>query len=122
MHETDMTKALITTVRDWWTEQPRPPHITHIHLAVGEFAGVEPQSLEFAFASQKQNTFLAAAELVIEEIPLVAYCRPCNQEYRPRVGLEYSCPSCRGPMAEIRSGRELKIQHIQYQEAYAPNL
>jgi hydrogenase nickel incorporation protein HypA/HybF len=25
MHETDMTKALILTVRDWWESQPEQP-------------------------------------------------------------------------------------------------
>ncbi|NEO85052.1 MAG: hydrogenase maturation nickel metallochaperone HypA [Spirulina sp. SIO3F2] len=114
MHETDMTKALIMTVRQWWEEQPERPLIETIHLIVGQFTCVEPASLQFAFAAQTQNTWLSGAKLAIRETPLVAYCHPCQQEYTPEMGLRYACPNCQQPMEEIRSGRELKIDRIEY--------
>jgi len=114
MHETDMTKALIQTVREWWYQQPVFPKIQKIYLLVGEFTCVEPASLQFAFAVQTKNTFLAGVELVIKDIPLIAYCYPCQQEYLPKYGQKYACPTCHSPMEEIRSGRELKIDHIEY--------
>lgn len=112
MHETDMTKALLITVRDWWESQPERPEITQIHLTVGQFTCVEPASLQFAFAVQTQNTFLDGAELVIQETPLIAFCHRCQKEYRPEIGIHYACPECRSPMEDIRSGRELKIDRI----------
>jgi hydrogenase nickel incorporation protein HypA/HybF len=114
MHETDMTKALIQTVREWWHNQPVSPQIQKIYLLVGEFTCVEPASLQFAFEVQTQNTFLAGVELVIKDIPLIAYCHPCQQEYLPKYGEKYACPTCHSPMEDIRSGRELKIDHIEY--------
>ena len=126
MHETDMTKALIVTVRKWWLEQPEKPKISHIHLIVGKFTCVEPVSLQFAFEVQTRNTFLDGAKLVIQETPLIAFCNSCQSEYRPEIGIQYACPSCRSPMEDIRSGRELKIDRIEYSsdsaETYAPNL
>ena len=114
MHETDMTKALILSIKDWYASQPEKPHIEKIHLVVGQFTCVEPASLKFAFEVQVQNTFLADAELVIKDIPLIAYCHSCAQEYAPEIGLQYSCPDCGSPMEDIRSGRELKIERIEY--------
>jgi hydrogenase nickel incorporation protein HypA/HybF len=114
MHETDMTKALIMTVRDWYESQPEQYKIDTIHLKVGEFTCVEPASLEFAFEVQTRNTFLAGVKLQIQDIPLIAYCHPCQSEYKPEIGLQYSCPTCHTPMEDIRSGRELKIDHIEY--------
>nr|WP_233222549.1 hydrogenase maturation nickel metallochaperone HypA [Chroococcidiopsis sp. CCALA 051] len=114
MHETDMTKALILTVRDWWEAQPEKPQISRIHLIVGRFTCVEPTSLEFAFEVQTRNTFLAGATLAIQETPLIAFCHHCQQEYRPEIGLQYACPQCKSPMEDIRSGRELKIDRIEY--------
>jgi hydrogenase nickel incorporation protein HypA/HybF len=35
MHETDMTKALILTLKDWWSAQPEHPQISQVHLIVG---------------------------------------------------------------------------------------
>jgi hydrogenase nickel incorporation protein HypA/HybF len=114
MHEMDMTKALILTIQDWWESQPERPPIEKVHLVVGKFTCVEPAGLQFAFGVQTQQTFLQDAELVIQETPLIAYCEPCQQEYSPEIGLEYSCPHCRSPMTEIRSGRELKIDRIEH--------
>ncbi|KKI99849.1 hydrogenase maturation nickel metallochaperone HypA [Prochlorothrix hollandica] len=114
MHETDMTKALILTVQEWRDQQPTVPTIAAIHLVVGQFTCVEPASLEFTFAAQTQNTFLEGVRLAIEETPLIAFCHRCQAEYRPNMGLNYACPTCQSPMEEIRSGRELKIDRIEY--------
>jgi len=114
MHETDMTKALILTVKDWYELQLEPPKVTKIHLIVGQFTCVEPVSLQFAFVAKTRNTFLENVELVIKEIPLIAFCHSCQQEYRPTIGLQYSCPDCNSPMDDIRSGRELKIDRLEY--------
>ncbi|MGB3405274.1 MAG: hydrogenase maturation nickel metallochaperone HypA [Microcoleaceae cyanobacterium] len=119
MHETDMTKALILTIKDWWNSQPEQPQITHVHLIVGQFTCVEPASLQFAFDAQTQKGFLEGVKLVIHETPLIAFCHSCQQEYHPKIGLHYACPNCQLPMEEIRSGRELKIDRIEYTSDYA---
>ncbi len=117
MHEVDMTKALIQTVRDWWQAQPGAPAIATVHLTVGEFTCVEPASLQFAFAAQTRGSFLDGARLAIRETPLVAFCHACQQEYRPQIGQDYACPTCRAPLDDIRSGRELKIDRLEYDES-----
>ncbi len=114
MHETDMTKALIVTIKDWYESQSTKYNIDKVHLIVGEFTCVEPASLEFTFDVQTRNTFLEGAKLVIKDIPLVAFCHRCNQEYKPEVGLQYSCPDCNAPMEDIVSGRELIIDRLEY--------
>ncbi|MGK7951934.1 MAG: hydrogenase maturation nickel metallochaperone HypA [Xenococcaceae cyanobacterium] len=114
MHETDMTKALILTVKDWYNSQPELAKIEKIHLIVGQFTCVEPVSLQFAWKIQTRNSFLEGVELAIKETPLIAYCHTCQQEYQPEIGLQYSCPDCNSPMEDIRSGRELKIDRIEY--------
>ncbi|PIG91248.1 hydrogenase maturation nickel metallochaperone HypA [Gloeocapsopsis sp. IPPAS B-1203] len=125
MHETDMTKALIVTLQDWWKAQSEPK-ISCVHLVVGKFTCVEPLSLQFAFEVQSQNTCLAGAKLSIKETPLIAFCHHCQQEYHPEIGIQYACPQCHSPMEDIRSGRELKIDRVEYstntiEDTYAPN-
>ncbi|MEG3439256.1 hydrogenase maturation nickel metallochaperone HypA [Pannus brasiliensis CCIBt3594] len=113
MHEVDMTRALIITVKDWWESQEEKPKIVRIHLAIGQFTCVEPASLAFAFEAQTRDTFLDGVELAIRETPLIAFCHPCQREYRPEIGLRYACPVCGAPMDDIRSGRELKIDRLE---------
>ncbi len=127
MHETDMTKALILTINDWWEAQLEHPQIACVHLIVGKFTCVEPVGLQFAFEVQTRNTFLAGAKLAIQETPLIAFCHHCQQEYAPEIGVQYACPICRSPLEDIRSGRELKIDRIEYYPdanlaTHAPNL
>jgi len=119
MHETDMTKALIFTVKDWLAQRAGHPQVEKVHLTVGEFTCVEPASLQFAFGVQTRGTFLDGVELVIDETPLIAYCHACAEEYRPEIGLQYACPSCKGPMEDIRSGRELKIGRVEFSKEVA---
>jgi hydrogenase nickel incorporation protein HypA/HybF len=114
MHETDMTKALIMTLKNWWESQPDRPQVSRVHLIVGKFTCVEPVSLQFAFEVQTRNTFLDGAELVIQETPLIAFCHTCQKDYEPEIGIQYACPDCRSPMDDIRSGRELKIDRVEY--------
>ncbi|MEL6854265.1 MAG: hydrogenase maturation nickel metallochaperone HypA, partial [Cyanobacteria bacterium J06607_13] len=45
--------------------QRYPLQKSPLHLTVGEFTCVEPQSLQFAFAAQTQGTFLEGVALVI---------------------------------------------------------
>ncbi|ERN41121.1 hydrogenase nickel insertion protein HypA [Rubidibacter lacunae KORDI 51-2] len=113
MHETDMTKALIHTIRDWWEVEGRP-HIETLHLVVGDFTCVEPESLQFAFAAHTRGTFLDRASLAIRTTPLIAFCHSCQAEYEPEIGRHYECPMCNAPMDDIRSGRELKIERVEY--------
>ena len=66
------------------------------------------------FEAQTKDSFLADSELVIRETPLVAFCHQCQDEYLPEIGLQYACPSCDAPMDDIRSGRELKIDRLEW--------
>jgi hydrogenase nickel incorporation protein HypA/HybF len=122
MHEVDMTVALVRSLAQWREEQPGSPEIRCVVLQVGAFTTVEPEALSFAFDVQRASApFLRRAELQIEEVPLIAYCAPCSVEYRPVIGEHYAHPTCGEPMREIRSGRQLRIAHIETFEepAYA---
>ena len=87
MHEVDMTKALIATLKNWDKEQPENHHIEKVHLIVGKFTCVEPASLQFAFINYTKNTFLeiqfvpletgkAAAAFVAGQVDGVAVFAP----------------------------------------------
>jgi hydrogenase nickel incorporation protein HypA/HybF len=114
MHEVDMTIALFRSLAQWRDDQPGAPEIRRVVLQVGAFTTVEPNALAFAFGVQRAALpFLQRAELQIEEIPLVAYCPACAVEYRPAIGEHYAHPACGEPMRDIRSGRQLRIVHIE---------
>jgi len=114
MHEVDMTRCLLLALQDWRAQHPVPPSVTTVHLLVGAFTCVEPSQLQLSFAAAVENTWLAGAQLRITSIPLVGRCLVCGHTYHPDPCRGYTSPCCHQPLEAIVSGRELKIQHIDY--------
>lgn len=115
MHEVDMTKCLVLSMNEWRHQHlPAVPVVSKVHLQVGDFTCVEPDQLVQTWRIAIQNSWLAGAELTIEQIPLVARCVCCNSTYRPSSDQAYQSPCCGHPMEDIVSGRELRIRSVDY--------
>ena len=114
MHEVDMTRCLLQALEDWRDQHPVQPQVGTIHLLVGEFTCVEPSQLQLSFAAAVKDTWLAGARLSIASVPLVGKCLVCGNSYRPNPTSAYASPCCGHPLETILSGRELKIQRIDY--------
>ena len=82
--------------------------IHSIRLRVGAFAGVVPDSLQFAFEALIEDTMAAGASLVIERTPARCYCAACEKEFEIQEYL-LQCPTCREFHVTMRSGRELEM-------------
>jgi hydrogenase nickel incorporation protein HypA/HybF len=114
-HEVDMTKALIMSLEDWISREKRTDSVETVVLQVGEFTCVEPALLVSSFETQrKKYAWLEDAQLQIRDIPFVAFCETCRVEYRPEMSLHYGCPTCHAGLHTIRSGRELRIERIDW--------
>ena len=115
MHEVDMTKCLLLSLNDWKQQhRPQEPEVSVVHLQVGDFTCVEPDALVFTWGALVKDGWLGGSELRIERVPLVARCLDCQLTYAPEVESGYRSPCCDRPMEEIVSGRELRIQSIDY--------
>jgi hydrogenase nickel incorporation protein HypA/HybF len=86
--------------------------IEKIRLRIGALSGVVPDALEFAFETLKQNTPAAQAQLVIEPVPAVCWCGPCQVEFES-ADLMFDCPHCGGLATELRRGRELDLVSVE---------
>lgn len=82
--------------------------VTAVHLRLGPLAGVVKEALLSAFGLAREGTDLESAELVIEQVPLVAYCSQCAGLRTLTPPLLY-CPECGTPTPDVVSGRELEL-------------
>src|SRR4051794_9200301 len=83
--------------------------VAAVHLRIGPLSGVVPDALRSAFElAREQEPALAAAELVIEEVPVTARCPRCAAE-RAVPFPELRCPTCDTPTPEVVRGRELEV-------------
>jgi hydrogenase nickel incorporation protein HypA/HybF len=86
--------------------------VGNIRLRVGPFAGVVADSLKFCFDVISVDAGMTNAALQIEQTPLAASCRDCENKSVVK-NFVFLCPSCGGGNLEIISGKELEIIDIE---------
>ncbi|HWQ40526.1 MAG TPA: hydrogenase maturation nickel metallochaperone HypA [Desulfosporosinus sp.] len=89
-------------------------HLTKVNkivVQVGELSGAIPEYVKKAFPAVVYNTTMKDCQLEIEEIPGIASCQNCGQQYRV-VEFEGKCPQCQSEKYNIISGTQLVIKEI----------
>lgn len=90
----------------------RLQHITRVVLEIGQFSGVEPELLRFAFEVIKKGTILERAEIEMQVPPLLLYCRECENEYLGEME-DLRCPVCLKEQFRVLQGREMVVRSIE---------
>ncbi len=111
VHELSLIQSLINMVVKSAIEN-NIKKVTKVQLVVGEYHGVLPESLEFAFGILTEGTVCAGSELAIEKSALLLKCRKCAHEFHPD-GYLYTCPICTAVNAELVKGRELYVHYYE---------
>jgi hydrogenase nickel incorporation protein HypA/HybF len=107
MHELSIALSVLDVAEEEAARQNGS--VAAVHLRLGLLSGVVPEALVSAFELAREGTPLAQAELVIEQVPIIAWCPACAAERRAASVLELCCPDCGTPMPEVRCGRELEV-------------
>ena len=104
MHELSLCQAIVDTVR----EHAGTRRIRCVHVRIGYFRQVVPESLLFSWHVMTDGTELAECELSIEHVTAVIVCQACGQRTeldRPLL----VCPSCEGHSVDLVQGEEFQI-------------
>lgn len=107
MHELSIALGILDVAAEEARRQDG--RVIAIHLKLGPLSGVVKEALTFAYELAREGTPLEQARLVIQEVPLVAYCPACAAEQTLASLQELCCPACGGPTPRIVSGRELEV-------------
>ena len=107
MHELSIALSILDVAEE--EAQRHGGRIAAIHLRLGPLSGVVKEALISAYDLAREGTRLAGAELVVEEVPVAAYCPACAAERAPISVQELRCPACGSPTPEIIRGRELDV-------------
>ena len=118
MHELSIATALVEQA-----EQVARRHgdarVAAVRVRVGELAGVVPDALRFSFQLARQGTAVGAALLLVEDVPGVARCAPCDTTFAVGTPPFLWCPQCDTPTSAVVSGRELEITAVELDEGAA---
>jgi hydrogenase nickel incorporation protein HypA/HybF len=84
-----------------------------VHLKLGPLSGIVKEALLSAYELACEQSPLAGSRLLIEQVPVVAYCPACRAERNIASIQEMICPECGRCCPEIRSGRELELTALE---------
>ena len=107
MHELSIALSILDCAAE--QAERHGGRVAAVHLRLGPLSGVVREALVSAYDLAREGTRLARAELVVEEVPVAAYCPACAAERAPISVQELRCPACGSPTPEILRGRELEV-------------
>lgn len=110
MHELSIVLSIVDQVQEE-VFKLEAKTVKRIELEIGNLAGIEWQSFDFAWQPATQNTVLEHAERIVYRIPAIAVCSDCNYEFE-KTAVYDSCPNCGNFLHHLKSGKELKIKSI----------
>jgi hydrogenase nickel incorporation protein HypA/HybF len=110
MHEVSVMRNLLDIV-EITADREGAERINLIHLKIGEMAGINFDSLEFAFEILSKGTRAEGGKLEYDRVGLRAVCSDCSREFHPE-DLVFRCPGCGSANLEIVSGREMEVDYI----------
>ena len=110
MHELSIVLSIVERVEEEVVKQAAET-VKRIEIDIGNLAGIEMDSFDFAWEPAIKNTVLQDAVRVINHIPAIATCIECNHEFEKDEPYS-SCPKCGNFLHALKSGKELKIKSL----------
>lgn len=110
MHELSIVRSIVDQV-EALVVQNQAQSVAKIELAIGELAGIEWTSFDFAWKPGTRNSSLEDAELIIHRVPGKATCNACGTQFN-KLQLFDPCPTCEGYTHQLLGGKELKIKSL----------
>ena len=117
MHEAGIAADLIETAERHLQRAPHGP-VRRLLVRIGDLAGVNPDSLAFAFECLSPGTGVDGARLEVERVPLAVECDACGSRTAV-VDCVFRCGACGADMVRVASGRELEFVSIDVDEPVA---
>ncbi|HYM90114.1 MAG TPA: hydrogenase maturation nickel metallochaperone HypA [bacterium] len=121
MHELSIALSLVDVATSHLRGTCAGRRVDAVHLRLGPLAGVDPDALRCSFTLACRGTVLDGARLVIEEVPVVAYCAGCGRERVVPGIVRLRCPACGSLMPVVRRGDELELTALEVEDDAAPD-
>lgn len=112
MHELSIAMSIVE-VAAAEAERHGAVQVTAVHLRWGPLSGVVKEALLSAFELAREGSPLERSGLVIEDVPILAYCPQCRSDCSVESIQQLCCRTCGTPTPHVVSGRELEITALE---------
>jgi hydrogenase nickel incorporation protein HypA/HybF len=111
MHELSIAASIVDLAQE--EAASRGVRILAVHLKLGPLAGVVRQALEGSFEMAAAGTPLERSRLIIEDVPIVAFCPTCDTRRTVPSMQRLCCPECGTPTPDVLEGAELLVTALE---------
>src|SRR5436190_23956007 len=111
MHELSIALSILDLVAE--EAERHSGRVAVVHLKLGPLSGVAKSALLSAYEMAREDTPMAQADLMVEDVPIVVYCPACAAERRLASVQELCCPACGAPTPDVVNGRELEVTALE---------
>ncbi len=111
MHELSIAMSILEFAEEEAVR--RGETIEAVHVRIGAMSGVVKEALASAYELACESSPDGPRRLVIEETPVIIYCKPCDQEVTAPSVYMLCCPRCGSPSADIVQGMELQVTGLE---------
>jgi hydrogenase nickel incorporation protein HypA/HybF len=114
MHELSIAMSIVDAAVE--ESQRRGVQVSAVHLRLGALSGVVKDALMFSYEVACQDTPLEGSQLIVEEVPVIVFCVPCQKEQVLQSVQLFQCPECGTPTMDVRQGKELEVFALEVRE------
>jgi hydrogenase nickel incorporation protein HypA/HybF len=111
MHEYSIVQSLLDSCEENARENDATK-VTKVVVKIGVMSGVEPDLLQIAFDTFKDNTMCQDAEFLINIQKVKVRCSSCEEETELEKN-EYLCPKCQSSDIEIIDGEDMFLMSLE---------
>ncbi|PKF50083.1 hydrogenase maturation nickel metallochaperone HypA [Enterovibrio nigricans] len=111
MHELSICESIVNTLKSQ-AEAHQFSRVLVLQLDIGQFAGVEIESLRFCFPVVALGTLAEEAELKINLVPGRGWCETC-QRLTDMQARYSSCDLCGSSGLTLSTGGEMRIAEVE---------
>src|SRR5580700_10953754 len=114
MHELSIAMSIIELAQE--ESERRRVQVSAVHLKLGVLSGVVKEALLGSFEMACEETPLKGARLVVQELPVLIFCRTCQAQRSISSVQLFCCMECGTFSGDIVQGKELEVVALEIEE------
>jgi hydrogenase nickel incorporation protein HypA/HybF len=113
MHELSIAMSIVEMAEE--EAERHGGQVSAVHLKLGALSGVVKEALLSSYEMACEDTPLRGSRLIVEEVPIVVFCVPCQARRGLTSSQWFCCPECGTPSSEVVQGKELEVVALEIQ-------
>jgi hydrogenase nickel incorporation protein HypA/HybF len=115
MHELSIAMSIVEMAQEE-SDRRGGVLIRAVHLRLGLLSGVVKDALLSSYEMACEDTPLQGSQLLVEEVPVLVFCKVCNAQ-RPLHSTQlFCCSECGTPSGDVVQGKELLVVGLEVEE------